>query len=113
MAAGAGLLLVAALWLVARTMLRRTGRKPGLVFYFAAVAIATWGVGAGFFPGEVWVNHAGAVALVAGAMLAWAIVDRVIFSSDSRRNKGVEVPTILRQLIGFGVMLAAVAAVLT
>lgn len=113
MAVGAGVLLAAALWLLARMILRPTGRKPGLVFDFAAIAIATWGAGAFFFPGRVWVNHAGAVAWVAGAMLAWSIIDRLVCSSGALRKKGVEVPTILRQLIGFGVMLAAVAAVLT
>ncbi|GAA5483710.1 mechanosensitive ion channel family protein [Haloferula sargassicola] len=113
MAVGAGVLLVLALWFLARLALKPAGKRPGLVFDFAAAAIATWGAGAWSFPGETWVNHAGAVAWVAGAMLAWSMVDRLVFSARFQRRRAVHMPMILRQLIGFGVLLAAVSAVLT
>ncbi len=46
-------------------------------------------------------------------MLAWSILDRLIFSAHFHKNRKVQVPAILRQLIGVAVLMAAISLVLT
>ncbi|MCU0795224.1 MAG: mechanosensitive ion channel family protein [Akkermansiaceae bacterium] len=112
-AVGSGFVAALAIWFLARWVLGWRSRNPGFWAAFAALGIGTWLGGKIWFPAQIWVGHAGAVAIVAGAMLLWVALDHLLFSSGLVRKSGIPIPTILRQVLGGLVLFGVLGGVLT